>query len=69
MGKEGTSKENREPRGGRRKEQDHLARAGSGQVPVTPPKKPLSDTDAIGFPTPTSRKTGFIGLQNQDQQQ
>lgn len=30
-GNEAMSKENREPRGGGRKEQDHLARAGSGQ--------------------------------------
>lgn len=49
VGKEDTSKENGEPRGGGRKEQDHLARAGSGQVPVTPPQRPLSDTNAIRF--------------------
>lgn len=69
MAKEAKNKENREQRRRRRKEQDHLPVTGSGKEPVTIPPKPLTESNATHLPTPMIRKTGFIGIRNQEQQQ
>lgn len=68
MGPEDKKKEKREQRGAGRKEQDHLPMAGSDKVPVTIPQKPLTDSNAIHFPTPVRRKSGSDGVQNQERQ-
>lgn len=68
MAKEAKNKENREQRR-RRKEQDHLLVTRSGKEPVTIPLKPLTESNAMHSPTPMIRKTGFIGIRNQERQQ
>lgn len=69
MAKKAKNKENREQRRRGRKEQDHLPVTGSGKEPVTIPPKPLTESNAMHSPTPMIRKTGFIGIRNQEQQQ